>query len=291
MITILSEYFSDDITKVQIILSFALSAVATVALYVFRCIGLFVMAKRAKLKHPLFACFPLLWIITVCQLIGSKTKFFGKPFVKMTWLFCLILGLDALVTLVIDFLIYFPLVGNFLMGREIAFNFSISDSTVLAGMTEGLEDYWVSGIYHGADFVNPYGDGLAFVIKLVSVLDTFASLLSLASIFVSVTLYINLFRKYWPQHNVLAGILSTLGIFGPFAFAVRNREPVEYVDYLRSRYQAYGNPYGGQGGYYGNPYAQQRPPEPEHPFEEYAEKGEVDPGDPFEEFNTDKKDE
>ncbi len=294
MITILGGDFPADFTKIQIILSFAISALATVALYVFRSIGLVVMAKRAKLNHVFLACLPILWVITVCQLIGKKTKFFGKPFVKWTWLFCLAIGLNVLVTFVMEVLVYFPLVGNFFMGREIAINLILTEEQISADYPM-LTEYWgMLGIYHGTDFVNPYGEGIYFVKSLITVLNALSGILSLASIFATITLYVNLFRKYWPQHHVLATIFSALGVFGPFVFAVRNKEPMEYIDYLRSHYQAYGpygNPYGGQGGYYGNPYAQQRPKQPEHPFKEYAERGEVDPGDPFDEFNTDKKDE
>ena len=59
---------------------------------------------------------------------------------------------------------------------------------------------------------------------------------------------------------------------------------MNYIDYLRSRYQHT---------YYGNPYANnpQGPRPPEHPFSEFAGKGDVDPGDPFKEFTDDKKDE
>jgi hypothetical protein len=67
------------------------------------------------------------------------------------------------------------------------------------------------------------------------------------------------------------------------------------MDYLRSRYQAYGySPYGNPyGSPYGNPNgaANRRPKQPEHPLEEFAEKNGVDPGDPFKEFSDDKKDE
>ena len=88
---------------------------------------------------------------------------------------------------------------------------------------------------------------------------------------------------------MLFSILSIFGLFGPFVFAVRNREPIDYMDYVRSRYRYYGNPYGG--GPYNNPYGnppqnQQRPPET--PFSEFAERGEIDPGDPFADFSNDK---
>jgi hypothetical protein len=109
--------------------------------------------------------------------------------------------------------------------------------------------------------------------------------------------YIALFRKFWPQHYVLATVLSVLGLFAPFVFAIRKKNAVNFSEYMRSRYNMYytpyGNPYGRPpyGNPYGNPYAnpnaeQQTPPE--HPFSEFAERGEANPGDPFEEF-SDKK--
>ncbi len=295
MITILGGNFPADLTNMQIILTVALSAVAVIVLYIFRSIGLFVMAKRAKLKHVILAWIPIFWTITACQLIGKKTKFFGKPFPKMAWLFCLVIGLNELILFLTDFIVYFPLIGNFFAGREIAILMFPASAEELASLTQGLTEYWgISGIYHGQDFVNPYGDFHYIFQSVATIFNMLSGIFSFASVFAVITIYVNLFRRYWPQHHVLATILSALGIFGPFVFAVRKREPVEYIDYLRSRYQTYGNPYGpygnpygGQGGYYGNP---QAPRQPEHPFKDFAERGEVDPGDPFEEFNNDKKD-
>ena len=117
-----------------------------------------------------------------------------------------------------------------------------------------------------------------------------SSLFGLVSTIITIFMYVNLFRKFWPQHFIIGAILSVVGLFGPLVFIIRKKEPIDYAQYLRSRYHYY-NPYGGQ---YGSPYQYGSRPEnaptpPPHPFEEFAERGEVDPGEPFKEFMEEDK--
>ena len=130
------------------------------------------------------------------------------------------------------------------------------------------------------------------VAKAYDILGTIASVLSFVEIFVTVTLYFNLFRKYWPARHAVAAILSIFGLFPVFAFVIRNKQPVDYQAWARARYNAYmaNNPYarpnfmnGGQ-----NPYANnQNTNATETPFEELNKTDSS--ADPFEEF-SDKKD-
>lgn len=276
--------------EVYLILGIALAVI--LAFYALRSIGLYVLAKRQNVEHAFIAWIPCVWIFTACKIIGN-VKLFNRPFTKLALIFCIIFSAAEVITLAYNFLIYFPIVGNFLAGRPII----LADGA--EGLREGYEA-WTSNIYVytgvGADkFINPYGvTGIIVVEKILNVLSFLSLFLDLASIFITITVYVNLFRKFWPQHYILATILSAMGIFAPFIFMIRKREPIDYMTYIRSRYNygpygMYGTPYGNP--YGGNPYgggATQK--QPEHPFEEYAEKGEVDPGDPFEEFNEDKKD-
>ena len=106
-------------------------------------------------------------------------------------------------------------------------------------------------------------------------------------------MYFALFRKFSPANHVLFAILSAFGLFAPLVFAVRNKKPVDYNTFIRSRmgYGNYGNPYnqgqynGGQynGGQYNGGYAQNQTP-PQEPFEDFDKKEE-----PFEDFGSEKK--
>lgn len=276
----------------QVIVIAIIIIAITLAIYVLRAIGLFVMAKRAKVNHAVLAWIPCLWVYLACKLIG-KTKILNKPFSKLAVIFCVIFAVSEFLTLVYQFLIYFPVIGNYLMGRNIYY-LVVSDSDAqLGALTKGLTQYWGDGlIYYDSEFINPYGESLYTIKTILNTISWVQLPFDLMSIFIVVTVYINLFRKYWPAHFVLGSILSIFiaGAFGIIVFAIKNREPMEYIDFVRQRYQQYG--YGPYGNPYNNPYATknaqaQRPPE--HPFSEFAEKNEVDPGNPFEEFSENNK--
>ncbi len=297
MLTIqISEFKFFAVENWQIYLTIGLSLAAVLVFYVLRSIGLYVLAKRQKVNHAFLAWIPCVWMYTACKLIGN-VKVFGRPFAKLALIFCIIFSVAEVLTIVYEALVYFPLVGNFLAGREICLAPYITqeDAEFLTNYTQFATN---SDIYVTADFVNPYGVGIITINKILSAISIISMIVDLAKTVIIITVYINLFRKFWPQHYVLASILSIFGLFAPFVFAIRKREPISYIDYLRSRYNynPYGNPYGPygpQGGPYGgnpygNPYAQ--PKAPEHPFEEFADKGEVDPGDPFSDFNSKKDD-
>ena len=297
MLTIqISEFKFFAIENWQIYLTLGLSLAAVLVFYVLRSIGLYVLAKRQKVNHAFLAWIPCVWMYTACKLIGN-VKVFGRPFAKLALIFCIIFSVAEVLTIVYEALVYFPLVGNFLAGREICFAPYITqeDTEFLANYSKFATN---SDIYVTDAFVNPYGVGIITVNKILSVISILSMIVDLAKTVIIIMVYINLFRKFWPQHYVLASILSIFGLFAPFAFVIRKKEPISYIDYLRSRYNynPYGNPYGPygpQGGPYGgnpygNPYAQ--PKAPEHPFEEFADKGEVDPGDPFSDFNSKKDD-
>lgn len=279
-------------------------ALVTLAFYLLRSIGLFCLARRHSVKHAFLAWIPFVWVFTACKLIGN-VKIFGKPFEKLAIWFCLIFVVSEVLMVVYEFFVYFPLVGNFLFNPDA--QIVLSDS---AASIAGLEKYvFSSGIYVNAQsgFVYPYEaiGGNYAVVRMLNVIAIISPIFDLAATVVIILVYVNLFKRYWPQHHMLAAILSIFGLFAPFAFAIRKKDPINYLDYLRSRYNynpyGYGNPYGGYGNPYGSPFGNpyggnngqpQGPKAPDHPFEEFAEKGEIDPGEPFEEFNdSDKKEE
>lgn len=294
----ISIIYSDDYgvqlsTSLGVILAeFIIIAAIVLAFYVLRSIGLMVMAKKVGLSRAcvVFSWFPILWTFTACKLIGDD-KVFGKSFKDLALLFCILFGAFQGINFIVNVIAYFPIIGNVLLGRELyILSFNTYEEMQSYAISRGLEQTFLSGIYGGSNFVNPYGGATAAMGTIINVSNYILPILQIVSIVITVTIYINLFKKYRPNHYVLFSILSIFGFFGPFVFAVRKREPVDYMDYVRSRYSYYGspyrNPYGNQ---YNNP-SQDTPRPPETPFEEFAEKGEVDPGDPFGEFSQEKKD-
>ena len=257
------------------------------AFYVLRSIGVYILAKRQGIKCKVLAWIPCLWFYVVCKLVG-KSRFFGKPIENLALLFVIIFSLSQLFGFVQSFLVNFPLVGNFLQGREILFAQSGLDLEA-----QGFFEY-SSGMYVTNDFVNPYGmGGIQTVNLILSIIGYVSMFVDLAEIVITISVYFALFRKFWPQHHVLASLLTIfLGLFAPFVFVIRKKEPVNYMEYLRSRYNynpysnPYGNPYNNPNSY-NNPYnnGQSAPKRTEHPFSEFAEKDEVDPGNPFSEFS------
>ena len=299
----ISEFRFMDMSSWQVYLSIGLSLAAVLVFYVLRSIGLYVLAKRQKVNHAFLAWIPCAWMYTACKLIGN-VKVFGRPFAKLALIFCIIFSVAEVLTIVYEALVYFPLVGNFVKGNEVVISKYVTELKK-GGVTDIYANYFQykylpnSDMYI-VDYIDPYENSIGAITigKILFGISMVASIFDLAKTVIIITVYINLFRKFWPQHYVLASILSIFGLFAPFVFAIRKREPISYIDYLRSRYNynPYGNPYGPygpQGGPYGgnpygNPYAQ--PKAPEHPFEEFADKGEVDPGDPFSDFNSKKDD-
>ncbi|MBQ9734884.1 MAG: hypothetical protein IJV95_03385 [Clostridia bacterium] len=290
MLTIqISEFKYLAVESWQLYLTIGLTLAVVLAFYALRSIGLYVLAKRQNVKHAFLAWIPCVWMFTACKLIGN-IKTFGRPFAKLALIFCIVFSVAEVLTIVYEILVYFPLVGNYLAGREICYApyITADDVEFLANYSEYATN---SDIYVTSEFVNPYGVGIITVNKILSVISIVSMIFDLASTVIVIMVYINLFRKFWPQHYVLAAILSIFGLFAPFVFAIRKKEPINYMDYIRSRYNynPYANPYGPQGGPYGgNPYGNPygAPKAPEHPFEEFADKGEVNPGDPFSEFSA-----
>jgi hypothetical protein len=258
----------------------------SLAFYSLRSIGLYVLAKRQNVKHAFIAWIPMIWLYTACKLVG-KARFFNKPIEKLAIILTIIFAINNFLILVADVLNYYPLIVNLLTSYDVG-------SWVLGyPPVEMVKEYVfiadlpaLGGVYYNGQIINPYGVGGSLVIdNILMVISYLSTPLSIVSIVIEITVYMGLFRKFWPQHYVLASLLSIfLSLFAPFVFAIRKKQPVNYVDYLRSRYQYPPNhPYGNQYGQY-NGSARQAPPQT--PFEEFAEKGEKDPGDPFEEFDN-----
>ena len=293
MLTIYLEnlYTPLEISSGKLLVALLLVAIIPVVFYVLRAIGLYKLAKRKQIKGAVLAWVPCLWIYVASKLV-SESRFFRTTIGKLAVVFAIIFALTDLIYLASNFLIYFPIVGNYLAGREIhILESGLNTRADLKLIWDGLPVYGVVG-----QFVNPYED-IFTVQKIINALSLVHSILDLAKSIILITVLICLFRKYWPQRFVLASILCLFfGLEGPFIFAIRNKEPVNYMDYLRSRYYGYGNPYGphgtqGQQGpfnYYGNGYGanqnQQGESQSNAPFEEFEDKKNKKPDEPFSDF-------
>ena len=261
-------------TEVYIIAAIVLAVVLT--FYALRSVGLFTLSRRKSYKFAWLSFVPCAWLYCACRLIG-ETKLFGVSFKKLALWVTIVFAVGEALSLVYNFIEWYPVVGYFTQGGEV---------TVLTGVSGGAY------VLTGDDFTNPFPPVNLPIFKVINVITYFTSLFTTL---VTVFLYINLFRNYWPQHYILASVLSFFGLFGVFVFVIRNKSEMKYSDYLRSRYGnvygPYSNPYyrNGNGGYNGGGYGGNYERPPETPFKDFAERGDVDPGDPFSEFSDDDK--
>ncbi len=287
--------FTLSLTHIIIIASIILAGY--IALYTLRSIGLYKLAKAKGLKCKLLAVFPLVWVYILVRLI-EEGKFFGLSLKKLAVLFTIIVSLSVLINLAYQIIIYYPVALNIFNGNAIHVDIGANLADTGVRLTK-----YVGSIFVEEESFIPVYFNVSAVNKALYVL-SYASLpFDLMAIFINITLFINVFKKYWPQKMMLATILSVFLesiAFPIFIFLIRNKKPVNYEEYMRKRYQYQRNPYGayGQGGSFGqgpygqNPYNQnpngqtQNPNGAENPFGEFSDAKKVDP---FEEFSNDKK--
>ncbi len=263
-----------------------------IALYLLRSIGLYKLAKNQNIKKAWISFIPCVWIYIACLLV-KETRFWKSTVGKMAIIFTIVFTVSALINLVCEFLTYYPLIGNYLLGREIVI---ISDAELAKSL--GLTEFWVQGegIWVNEQFVYPYKNPHA-MITVINIIYYASSIIDIFSIIAEITVLFNLFKKYWPSHHILAFIMSCFfGLTGIFIFVIRNKKPINYNDYMRARYNAYYGPYGYRGpnnhnGYngqnnYNDPYGNERPPK--SPFEQYQNPNEKEPEEPFGDYD-DKK--
>ena len=97
-----------SINNSYIWVGFSIAVAITLALYVLRSIGLFVLAKRQNVKHAFLAWIPLVWFYILCKLIG-KSRLFNMPYEKVALWLCLIFAVSELLTIAVNFILFFPL--------------------------------------------------------------------------------------------------------------------------------------------------------------------------------------
>lgn len=260
-----------------------ISLAVVLALYALRSVGLFVLAKRQGVKNYGLAFVPFIWIYIACKLVGNA-RFLNNSFEKLALIFTIIFAISEVLTFAYNFIIYFPLFQYLVFhGGEVVIG-TLAETSKM-GIYVSIDGY--TNIYT-AQQILPFGISVLTIKKVLNIIYYVSGIFDIASVIITITVFINLFRKFWPQHYMLASLLSIfLGLFPIFMFAIRNKSAVNWEDYMRSRYSAYGNPYGNP---YSNPYNNggYNGANSQTPFEDFEDKKNKQPEEPFKDFDNKK---
>lgn len=272
------EAYQFDVSFTLLLIGLIIGALIVIGLYLFRSIGLYTLAKRAGEKHPFLAFIPAVWIYTACKL-AKDGRLFGKTLGNLALVICIIFSCIEYLTFIFEIIRYFPL---------IAYTLQAGDEAVIYMTQSGYEE---NLLLVSSDLtVYPYASGFAlygysfyypdWFVMTLNVIGIVLNIAELVSIFISITVYFALFRRYWPEHYVLASILSIfLPLFGIFVFAIRKKEPVNFVEYMRSRYARFN-------GRYANPNNNQYNGQNanDNPFSDFDKTKDKKDDDPFSDF-------
>ncbi len=257
-------------TLVFLFLSLLIGAGIWLSLFILQGIGLYKMAKSQGLKQKFLVFVPFASIYYVGKITGGCRFFNHKMKHAGTYALVaqLLAALCSFAMLAAEFYLYMvhgePQWRDYIEGM---YTYSIPYWPTATSGLGGLASWYFE---NGEMFI--YLFGLIYDILML-------------------VLVIALFKKYAPKNHIPFALLS---IFVPVAryiviFVLRNRQPVDYDQYMRAkreayirqqqqRYGQYGNPYGNP---YNNPYSnpyggqgQSRPNDsskaPEDPFEEFS---------------------
>lgn len=278
MITFIDEYGGNFNFGIKTILIVGLVYVLIgIVFYLLRSIGLYKLATKHNVKKAKLSFVPIIWLYVACKLIG-EIKFFGKDFSKVSTLLTVIYAISQVLLIVTEALWYFPVIGYVLTEGANAVITVPSES--LSGLVGEL--YWTGTFYVGnnvTSLVYPYAN-VNLMYRILRALDIFNMFMDIAVVVITISVYLSLFRKFWPQHYVLASVLSALGLFAPFVFVIRNNKAVKWSDYARSRYVYY-TPYNPP---HDNPPPRRDENRVDNPFSEFSEKSKEN-DDPFSEFS------
>ncbi len=240
----------------QVILIASICVAFWLAVYVLMGIGLYVMGKNRNIPRPYLSFVPFARYYYMGKVAG-QTQIFGKKIKNLG----LVIAITAAVTTVLNFLynlrVYFPLIYTLSQGNSVVF--ILNDVGELVTNSYGYE--WNNAILvlsEIAYYISYFGDILLVFLKIM--------------------VYIELFKKYSPEHYFLYSILCIFfPIDGIFVFCLRKKVAVNFNDYLKERFMRM------QGTFMGH-----RPTPPDNPFREFGERGDNDPGDPFADFANEK---
>ena len=248
MLTIITSTGGIPVQDGLIYTALGIGLAITIAFYVLRSLGLFMLARKQNFKFAFLSFVPAVWMFVACKLI-SNTRIFKTTFGKLAIVFTLIFVVSEILTLVYNFFTYLPLATHLISGQKLYL--------VEEGIATTLEPFWLpsTGLY-AEKFNYPYTDAYQ-IMNFINVLVYFVEIFDIASIVITAFVFINLFRAYRPSNYLVYAILSILlGLFPIFIFISRKNELVNYEDYLRARYNynPY-NPYNNPNNPYNNPYS------------------------------------
>ena len=260
-----------------VILFISLVIAFTLGFYLLRSFGVYKLAKAQNMSYAYLAFIPGVWMYPACKLCGNA-RFFRSTIGRVAIYFTIFFTASVALSLVYNLVCYIPLVGYYLGGGE---KIIISESVNIVGEYE-----YLSGVYMGSDFVMPYTSIGAY--RLITTLRWISGIMRTAGEVSAIFMYFALFRKYWPEYSFVSAIFSLFGLFPIFVFLIRNKQPVDYEAFIRSRMNTYNNPYGN------NPYGNNQGQSPKRPVDDPFESSNDDPfsngagknsDDPFSDFD------
>ena len=107
-----------SITNWQIWLILGVALAISLALYLLRSIGLYVLAKRQGIQKAYLAWIPCVWIFVACKLLGNA-RFFNQPIQNLAVIMTIVFAIAEVLTFVYNFLLYFPLLEYVIMGGNV----------------------------------------------------------------------------------------------------------------------------------------------------------------------------
>ena len=278
IIVILDEANSLIFPKSTILVSAIIVMLVYVGLYLCLSIALYCMAIRRNINRCWLAYLPFArWSIFV-KLIGEGV-FFGRSVKNFDKITISVIAVNFVLSTLSICLYYYPVVYGFFTGQQLAYD--VMSRTLLFQNGAPLEEV----------LLNNYP---AWLIMVINVIELLSYVTDAAKMFIVVVLYIGIFRKYAPSKYILFSLIAIFANAGGIILlCLRNKQPVNYADYVRQRqYNFYNNVYGGQGG---NPYGDSNNynnpnnygSANSEPFNDYTEKKESNNDEPFAEFNED----
>ena len=176
-------------------------------------LGLYVMAERAGIKHSWLAFLPFANTYYAGKVAG-ETSFFGKTIKRA--------GLYAMIAeIVYAALEICSLITSVLLCNPAYFetNYTGNTATLIFDISRvPVEMQW---LVNGSTWFS----ALALAVNLIMLL------------FLCIV-YTALYRKYCPGHAFILTVISVLLPIRAFVlFAIRNKKPMEFEDYLKSRFE------------------------------------------------------
>ncbi|MBO4594176.1 MAG: hypothetical protein J5697_00570, partial [Clostridia bacterium] len=230
-------YAVGEVSKTLLIVGTVLALAVLLTFYLLRSIGVYKLAKANGIEKPWIAFIPAVWMFTACKLIGESSGFFGQTYKKLALAFGIAFSVCAAVSLIDRALSYYPLISYALQAGETARIYYAGSYSSDFFASSGIPVYPYDSAFCVEGFVAAYPSWINGLLRVINILGIFTSIVSIV---ITVSVYFSLFRKFWPEHYILASLLSILlSLFPIFMFAVRNNKPVNYGEYMREKYRAF----------------------------------------------------